>query len=33
MIKIKSQIEENIKKKEFIVLDARSKNRFLRFRT
>ena len=29
MIKIKSQIEENIKKKEFTVLDARSKNRFL----
>ena len=29
MIKIKSQIDENIKKKEFTVLDARSKNRFL----
>ncbi len=29
MIKIKSQINENIKKKEFIILDARSKNRFL----
>ena len=29
MIKIKSQIERNIKNKEFIVLDARSKNRFL----
>ena len=29
MIKIKSQIEENIKKKEFTLLDARSKNRFL----
>ena len=29
MIKIKSQIEENIKKKEFTVLDARSRNRFL----
>jgi len=29
MIKIKSQIEKNIKNKEFIVLDARSKNRFL----
>ncbi|MDC1476179.1 rhodanese-like domain-containing protein [Pelagibacteraceae bacterium] len=29
MIKLKSQIEENIKKKEFTVLDARSKNRFL----
>tara|TARA_B100000131_G_scaffold311163_1_gene343669 strand:+ start:891 stop:1709 length:819 start_codon:yes stop_codon:yes gene_type:complete len=29
MIKIKSQIEENIKKNDFTVLDARSKNRFL----
>jgi len=29
MIKLKSQIDENIKKKEFTVLDARSKNRFL----
>ena len=29
MIKIKFEIEKNIKKKEFIVLDARSKNRFL----
>ena len=29
MIKIKSQIEENIKKKEFTILDGRSKNRFL----
>jgi len=29
MIKIKSQIDENIKKKEFMILDARSKNRFL----
>jgi len=29
MIKTKSQIDENIKKKKFIVLDARSKNRFL----
>ena len=29
MIKVKSQINENIKKKEFIVLDARSKGRFL----
>ena len=29
MIKIKSQIEENIKKKEFVILDARSKKRFL----
>ena len=29
MIKIKSQINENIKKKEFEVLDARSKKRFL----
>jgi len=29
MIKIKSQISENIKRKEFTVLDARSKNRFL----
>ena len=29
MIKFKSQIDENIKNKEFIVLDARSKNRFL----
>jgi len=29
MIKVKSEIYENIKKKEFTVLDARSKNRFL----
>ena len=29
MIKIKSQITENIKTKKFTVLDARSKNRFL----
>jgi thiosulfate/3-mercaptopyruvate sulfurtransferase len=29
MIKVKSQIDENIKKKEFMILDARSKNRFL----
>ena len=29
MIKIKSEIDENIKKKKFIVLDARSENRFL----
>ena len=29
MIKIKSQIDENIKRREFTVLDARSKNRFL----
>jgi len=29
MVKVKSQIVENIKSKEFIVLDARSKNRFL----
>ena len=29
MIKIKSQIDENINKKEFTVLDGRSKNRFL----
>jgi thiosulfate/3-mercaptopyruvate sulfurtransferase len=29
MVKIKYQIEENIKKKKFTVLDARSKNRFL----
>jgi thiosulfate/3-mercaptopyruvate sulfurtransferase len=29
MIKVKSQIEENIKSKEFTVLDARSENRFL----
>ena len=29
MVKIKSQIDENIKTKEFTVLDARSKNRFL----
>ena len=29
MIKIKSQIDENIKKKDFTLLDARSKNRFL----
>ena len=29
MIKIKNEIDENIKKNEFTVLDARSKNRFL----
>tara|TARA_Y100000590_G_scaffold243973_1_gene274221 strand:- start:384 stop:1199 length:816 start_codon:yes stop_codon:yes gene_type:complete len=29
MIKIKSQIDNNIKSKEFTVVDARSKNRFL----
>ena len=29
MMKIKSEIEENIKKKKFTILDARSKNRFL----
>ena len=29
MVKIKSQIDENIEKKNFTVLDARSKNRFL----
>ena len=29
MIKLKSQIDENIKKKEFTVVDARSKKRFL----
>ena len=29
MIKIKSQIDVNIKRREFTVLDARSKNRFL----
>jgi len=29
MIKIKLEIEQNIKKKKFIVLDARSKNRYL----
>jgi len=29
MIRVKSQIEKNIKKKEFTILDARSKNRFL----
>jgi len=29
MIKIKSQIDENIIKNKFIILDARSKNRFL----
>jgi len=29
MIKIKSQIDKNIKKKEFTVIDARSKKRFL----
>jgi len=28
MIKVKSQIEENVKKKEFKILDARSKDRF-----
>jgi len=29
MIKVKSQIDENIKRKEFTILDARSKKRFL----
>ena len=29
MVKIKSQIDENIKKRDFTILDARSKNRFL----
>ena len=29
MVKVKSQISENIKSKDFMVLDARSKNRFL----
>ena len=29
MVKIKPQIEKNIKRKEFVVLDARSKKRFL----
>ena len=29
MIKVKSEIEENIKRREFTILDARSKNRFL----
>ena len=29
MIKLKSQIENNIKMKEFTIMDARSKNRFL----
>jgi len=29
MIKLKSQIENNIKTKEFTIMDARSKNRFL----
>jgi len=29
MIKVKSEIEENVKKKEFTILDARSKKRFL----
>ncbi len=29
MVKIKSEINKNIKKREFTVLDARSKNRFL----
>ena len=29
MIKIKSEIDENIKRKKFTLLDARSKNRFL----
>jgi len=33
MIKIKSQIDENIKRREFTVLDARSKNRFLGLET
>ena len=29
MIKIKSEIDENVKKRNFTILDARSKNRFL----
>ena len=29
IVKVKSQIDENIKRKEFTVLDARSKKRFL----
>ena len=29
MVKVKSQIDENKKKKEFTIVDARSKNRFL----
>ena len=29
MVKVKSEIDKNIKNQEFIVLDARSKNRFL----
>jgi len=29
MIKVRSQIDENIKRKEFTLVDARSKNRFL----
>jgi thiosulfate/3-mercaptopyruvate sulfurtransferase len=29
MIKIKSEIDKNIKRKKFLILDARSKNRFL----
>ena len=29
MIKLKSEIDENLKKKKFTILDARSKNRFL----
>ena len=29
MIKVKSQIDENIKKKDFTIIDARSKKRFL----
>ena len=33
MIKIKSQIDENIKKKEFTVLDARSEKSIFRSRT
>ena len=33
MIKVKSQINENIKRKEFTVLDARSKKRFLGLET
>jgi len=31
MIKVKSQIDKNIKRKEFTIVDARSKNRFLGF--
>ena len=29
MIKIKSEVDKNIKEKKFTILDARSKNRFL----